>query len=186
MFQFRILVAGLLLMALSCAEETDRNDPARSHSQASVGHSAPIPSQPANAPGQTIQRVAVGAESAAKKTARPPGERPLPAFSGLTLSGTRLSMSSLIGKRVALFFFNPELKQAGTVADAVEKIAQLRRSHNFELVGIGVGSKLSKVRSFAKEHDFDFPVIDDSNANISSLLRFRVLFSSSERMRRVT
>lgn len=160
-------------MLIACTEKA-LVDPANSGSTAASDLPLGlVQNQPTGAPPQNIERVAVGDKSAARKTARPPGERPLPAFSGLTLAGTRLSMSSMIGKRVVIFFFNPELKEAGVVADAVEKISKLRQSHNFTIVGVGVGSNLRKVRSFSKDHGFDFPVIDDSNADVSNVLRIR-------------
>ncbi|MEE3326956.1 MAG: multiheme c-type cytochrome [Myxococcota bacterium] len=118
-----------------------------------------------------LQLIADAKAKPAAPAARAPGERPLPAFSGRTLAGTRLSMTSLIGKRVLFFFFNPEIKGAGTVATAVSQVAKLGQSHNFRVVGIGVGSSTYKVRDFAKKYDLDFSIIDDSNAEISSLLR---------------
>ena len=114
---------------------------------------------------------AVGGREAKKSAPRAEGERPLPEFGGRTLAGTQLNMSSLIGQRVVLFFFNPESRGAGVVADAVAEIGKEQARHNFKLVGVGMGSSVSKVRRFAQEHDFDFSVIDDSNAEISSLLR---------------
>ena len=122
-------------------------------------------------PMSSVQLIADTQSKKKSRSARAPGERPLPAFAGRTLAGTRLSMTNLIGKRVLFFFFNPEIKGAGTVATAVAQVAQLSQSNNFRIVGIGVGSTTSKVRAFAQTHGFDFPVIDDSNAQISSLLR---------------
>jgi peroxiredoxin len=80
-------------------------------------------------------------------------------------------MSSLIGQRVMLFFFNPEAKGADAVGDAVADVAAEQGRHNFRVVGLGTGSSTSKVRAFARKHGFDFPVIDDSEADISALLR---------------
>jgi peroxiredoxin len=80
-------------------------------------------------------------------------------------------MSSLLGQRAMLFFFNPEAQGAGIVADAVALTASEQNRHNFKIVGIGMGSSTSKVRAFSLEHGFDFPVLDDSDATISSLLR---------------
>jgi peroxiredoxin len=117
----------------------------------------------------SVELTASGSEK--KTTVRPPGERPLPGFEGRTLAGTRLSMSSLIGKRVMLFFFNPEEKQAETVARAVADVSTQARRNNLNIVGVGVGSTTSKVRSFAKRFSLDFPIIDDSDARITNTLR---------------
>ena len=120
---------------------------------------------------KAVQLVAASERKVKKSAPRAPGERPLPGFSGRTLAGTRLSMSSLIGQRIVLFFFNPETQDAGIVADAVAHVATAQNRHNFKIVGVGMGSSTSTVRAFAQKHGFDFPVIDDSSAKISSLLR---------------
>ncbi|HIL80684.1 MAG TPA: redoxin domain-containing protein [Myxococcales bacterium] len=127
--------------------------------------------QPSSQSAPSIQLTASSDRKAKKSAPRAPGERPLPAFGGRTLAGTRLTMSSLIGQRAMLFFFNPEAEGAGVVADAVAHIASEQNRHNFKIVGIGMGSSISKVRAFSVKHGFDFPVLDDSNATISSLLR---------------
>jgi peroxiredoxin len=118
----------------------------------------------------TVQ-LASSSDGAKKKAPRPPGERPLPAFEGLTLSGTRLSISSLIGKRLLLYFFNPEVDEAIPVTRAVIEIAKLARRNNFKVVGIGVGSSRSQLLRFNQSMSLNFPVIDDSDATISSQLR---------------
>jgi len=115
--------------------------------------------------------LAADTKGANKRSARPPGERPLPSFKGRTLSGTRFSSSSLIGKRSLLFFFNPEDENAVPVARAVVKISKLAQSHNFQVLGIGVGSYSSKVRRFAEAQGLEFPIIDDSDANITTVMR---------------
>lgn len=170
-------VLGLSLAGLAC----DQSDPG-----AQAGATKASPAQPASdaasaleadhASGHATQSPHAPAPDdqrakSRKSAPRSSGERPLPAFGGRTLAGTQLDMASLIGQRVVLFFFNPESKGAGIVADAVSDVAKEQTSHNFNLVGIGMGSSASKLRSFARKHGFDFPVIDDSNADISALLR---------------
>jgi peroxiredoxin len=97
-------------------------------------------------------------------------ERPLPAFQGRSLEGEQLSISSFIGKRLILLFFNPEVEQAKVVARAVANLASERGRHNFEVIGVAMGSSRSKGRSFAEEFALDFPIFDDSNALISRRL----------------
>ncbi len=104
---------------------------------------------------------------------RHPGERPLQGFRGVGLEGERLTISDFIGKRLTLFFFNPEVKEAQFVGDAVAATSALRGKHNFHIVGIAVGSSTLKARSFAKEKGFDFPIFDDSNARIAQQLGVR-------------
>ncbi|MFQ5417077.1 MAG: multiheme c-type cytochrome, partial [Myxococcota bacterium] len=100
-------------------------------------------------------------------------ERPLPAFSGWTLGGERLDVSSLMGKRLLLFFFNPEVKDAPAVNEAVTRISGLRGKHNFEIVGVATGSNRDTARRFVQDQGIDFRVIDDSNAAITRRLGLR-------------
>jgi peroxiredoxin len=100
-------------------------------------------------------------------------ERPLPAFGGWTLDDERLEISQLIGKRMLIFFFNPEVGDAAVVARAVAKISGLRGKQNFEIVGIATGSKRETARGFAEAQGIDYPVIDDSSAAISRHLGLR-------------
>ena len=100
-------------------------------------------------------------------------DRPLPAFGGWTLDDQRLEISKLVGKRLLLFFFNPEVPDAAVAATAITRIAKLRGDQNFEIVGIAVGSNREAARSFARVHGIDYRVIDDSNANIVNMLGLR-------------
>ncbi|MEE3327888.1 MAG: multiheme c-type cytochrome [Myxococcota bacterium] len=166
----------LLVLTLAYSETSAASSPV--HPQADYFHATELREESeaqrapfAHAHASPIQLIADTKSGKSSASARAPGERPLPAFSGRTLAGTRLSMTSLLGKRVVFFFFNPEVKGAGTAATAVAQVAKLAQGNNFRIVGIGVGSTTSKVRAFAQTHAFDFPVIDDSNAQISSLLR---------------
>ena len=97
----------------------------------------------------------------------------MPAFEGVTLAGTKLSVRDLLGARILLFFFNPDVDPAPSISDAVQVIHQQSGAHNFKVVGIGVGSDSSTLSRFAKKHDLKFPVIDDSGGSISRLLRLR-------------
>ncbi|MEE3332162.1 MAG: multiheme c-type cytochrome [Myxococcota bacterium] len=101
-------------------------------------------------------------------------ERPLPGFEGYTLDGEHLSIRDLIGKRrLVLFFFNPEVKDARPVAGAIASIAKLQQRQNFQIVGIAVGSNHTTAKSFAGEIGLDFPILDDSNGKITAALRLR-------------
>ena len=105
-----------------------------------------------------------------KKTRR---ERPLPNFSGWTLDNERLEISSLLGKRLLLFFFNPEVAEAPPAAEAVGEISKLRGKHNFEIVGIAMGSDRKTVVSFVEKYNIEFRVIDDSSAAIAQRIGIR-------------
>jgi peroxiredoxin len=94
----------------------------------------------------------------------------LPAFSGYTLDDERFDVSSLLGRRVLYFFFNPEVREADIAGRAVASIAPLRGKHNFEIVGIATASTRAKAREKAKSLGFAFPVLDDSSAAIANRL----------------
>jgi peroxiredoxin len=100
-------------------------------------------------------------------------DRPLPAFGGRTLEGGRLEVSSLLGRRLLIFFFNPELKESGVVAKAVAQIARERGEQNFGILGIAMAATPERARSFVQEHAIDYPVIDDSSARIAGRLGLR-------------
>jgi peroxiredoxin len=117
-----------------------------------------------NASSQSAPSAAPAAAPAARPERR---ERPLPAFGGWTLDGKRLEVGSLLGKRLVVFFFNPEVTSIGPIADAVASVAKLRGPNNFEILGIAVGASADAARAFAARHGLDVPVIDDSAAQIS-------------------
>jgi len=109
---------------------------------------------------------AVAAKSEPEAASHPRG-RPLPAFSGWTLDDERLEISSLIGKRLVVTFFNPEVDNAVTVTRALNAIAPLRSRHNFEIVGIATGAERKVAIAFASREKIAFPVIDDSSARLA-------------------
>ncbi len=100
-------------------------------------------------------------------------ERPLPAFSGWTLDDERLDIASRIGKRLVVFFFDPADEAATPVSNAVVRIAKLRGDHNFDMVGVAVGSSRPKAKTYATEHGIDFPVIDDGSRRIAERFGLR-------------
>lgn len=100
-------------------------------------------------------------------------ERPVPAFDGVTLSGTKLSIGDLLGARIVLIFFNPQSDPAAGIIDAAVTIDQQSGAHNFKVVGIGVGSNSAALSQFTNRHAVRFPVIDDSSGSIMRLMRLR-------------
>ncbi len=109
----------------------------------------------------------------AEKATRNPNERPIPAFEGTTLAGTRLAVRDILGQRILFYFFNPELDQATPVSKAVGTIAAEAAANNFQVVGIGVGSDSSTLTRFSKKLDLQFPIIDDSSGSITRTFRLR-------------
>src|SRR5262245_54386933 len=99
--------------------------------------------------------------------------RPLPAFSGFTLDERRLDVSSLIGKRVLLIFFEPGAQDSEAAVSAAARIADLRAKNNFEIVGVAIGSNRDRAREFAAQLHLPFPILDDSGRRIAQQLGLR-------------
>jgi hypothetical protein len=90
-----------------------------------------------------------------KKEARQ--ERPLPAFSGWTLDDQRLDISTRIGKRMVVYFFEPESASRYRSAMRSRVSPRLRGANNFDVVGVAVGSSRPKAKSYAADHGLDSP-----------------------------
>jgi peroxiredoxin len=90
-------------------------------------------SDAATSTGATAASADAGATAAAADQRR---ARPLPAYEGVDLSGTRWSTSDLVGRRTLLFGFDPKADDAPLVADAVAAIADQQEAHNFRIVGV--------------------------------------------------
>lgn len=101
-------------------------------------------------------------------------EPPLPAFEGVTLDDERLSVSDWIGRRFVVFLFNPEVADAGPVADALAAIADLRGEHNFRILGVAQGSTKDKARRFLADHGLDVPTLLDPNGRFGAGVGARV------------
>jgi peroxiredoxin len=127
----------------------------------------------AQAPVEAVPAKSVPAESEPEANPRRRG-RPLPAFSGWTLDDERLEISSLIGKRLVVTFFNPEMENALAVTRALNAIAPLRGKHNFEIVGIATGAERKVTLAFARRERIAFPVVDDSSARLARRFGLRV------------
>lgn len=161
----------ILCLLLACGSERSASPPEPGGAPgATPSGQTPDESATSGTAGAAVELASDGGREAPKKAARKPGERPLPAFGGPTLAGTQLSISSLIGRRMVLYFFNPEAASTPTVTEAVVDVAGLQQSQNFRVVGIAIGSDPETVRAFASKSGIDFPVIDDSSAKITSLL----------------
>jgi len=158
--RFRTLAPALAFaVALACRQEPDAPAADQAAAPATVATAAAPPKSPSATP---------------PKPARPREERPLPALSGWTLDDQRFDVASLLGQRLLLFFFNPEVREASLVAQALQVIAPLRGKHNFQIVGIATGSNRARAAEFAKQNGFDFPIVDDSSAAIAQKMGLRV------------
>jgi len=160
----RLLLSALLVTNLIACDRPD-SDAEAAESAASSARVEPVAAESPSAVKQAAKKPEA---KAARK------ERPLPAFSGRTLDGKNISVSELLGKRLMIFFFNPEVKNARIVAAAVGHVAAFRGDHNFQILGVSQGSNAATTRDFATEQKFDFPIIDDSNARIARKLGLQV------------
>jgi peroxiredoxin/nitrate/TMAO reductase-like tetraheme cytochrome c subunit len=137
-------------------------------SQASETPPVPAETRAATSGGGEVAAAAAPAVAAPKRSGRP-----LPAFGGLTLDDQRLEVSSFLGRRLLMLFFNPDTRDAEVAVDALASVAELRGKHNFEIVGVAMGSSRDKAREFAQRLEIAFPVIDDSSAAIAGRLGLR-------------
>jgi peroxiredoxin len=101
---------------------------------------------------------------------RHPSERPLQSFSGTGLDGASLTITDFIGKRLTIFFFNPEVPEAAFAAVAVARISAYQGKNNFNIVGVAIRSKRFTAKAFAEGKGLDFPIFDDSNGRIAAKL----------------
>jgi hypothetical protein len=80
---------------------------------------------------QAAAPAAVESKKEAKRKKQPRRERPLPNFSGRTLEGERLEVSSMLGKRLVIFF-SPEVKAEGAAipnpTDVALSNSEIRRA----------------------------------------------------------
>jgi peroxiredoxin len=161
------LLSCLLLLACSETEAPTQTD---SGPDSTPAASTPAPSQ-ANQP-VVARTPAQGAKG--ERAERHPSERPVPAFEGTTTTGRKVAMRDLLGRRLVLFFFNPEVSPAAEVGRAVQQVAGFAQDHNFSVLGVGIGSSPSQITRFVQEQEYAFPVIDDSNGVITQQLRLQV------------
>ena len=158
--------------SLACSESASTNDSSAATARGAAASAAPaaVDSGTTATPSSTAR---ASAKSAPRSAARPPNERPVPAFSGTTLDGKTIDVRQLLGARSVFYFFNPEVPQAVAVSRAVERIHAESADHNFKVIGIGVGSDSTKLAAFVASTGLHFPVIDDSSGEIPNKLQLR-------------
>jgi peroxiredoxin len=155
-----------IVAALTCASLLACGGNEQTATPGAKADSTPAKAEPAKAPAPEAGHEG---HDHAERT-----DRPLPAFGGFTLDDERLEISKLIGKRLLLFFFNPEVTEAAVAATALARVSKLRAKENFEIVGVAIGSNREAARSFASVHGIDYRVIDDSTAAIANMLGLRL------------
>jgi peroxiredoxin len=101
-------------------------------------------------------------------------EPPLPAFEGWTLDEERLSVSSLLGRRTLFFLFNPAVKDAEPVGQAVAAVAEMRRAHNFAVVGVAQGTDHEAARAFLEQRGLEAPTLVDPNGAFGARVGLRM------------
>lgn len=169
------LSLGLVVLfgATACSDaEPPSTAPSTSKTSPAASTAAPARPNPSKVEPVAVQAPAQGARG--ERAERHPNERPVPAFEGTTTAGTRVAMRDLLGRRLVMFFFNPEVSPAVEVGRAVKTVAGFAQDHNFTVLGVGIGSSSSAVARFASEQGYDFPVLDDSSGQITQKLRLQV------------
>lgn len=92
----------------------------------------------------------------------------MPPIAGYTLKGAALTTASYAGQRLLLFCFNPGLAEAELYAEALANLQSESVAHNFAIVGVAMGLDPEKSVTFRKKFGLTFPILDDSDANIST------------------
>jgi len=136
------ILAPILLLCLMLACGAPPNAPPDAPRAAESGKTAAATPSPV----ETVPAKRVPAKSEPEAATHRRG-RPLPAFSGWTLDDKPLEISSLIGKRLVVTFFNPEVENAIAVTRALNAIVPLRGKHNFEIIGIATGAEPTRARA---------------------------------------
>jgi len=140
-----VIAASFFLLFLACAE----SEPA--------AESSPAP--------KTASSSEAPASNAEPAAARKGNERPLPAFDGTTLEGKPLSVSSFIGRRLLLMFFNPDVPSSAVLADALVAISAESQAHNFQILGVAQGTSAEKASQFLADRDLSFPTLYDTSGS---------------------
>jgi len=165
-----IALATLLLASTpGCGSAGDEVPPASAGTSSTADSRSGADASPAVA--DATPAPAETAAATAAKPKRPPHERPIPGFGGVTLDDRSLSTRDLLGKRYVLFLFNPEVDVAEAAAQGLASVSALRGRNNFEILGVATGARRAVAEAFAEEHGLDFPILDDSTARIAQLLR---------------
>ncbi len=126
-------------------------------------------------PSESVRTTAALASPAAEAAPAPARrERPLPAFSGRTLDDRSFDVSSWIGRRFLVFFFNPEVDSARPVGAAVRAVAAAGREYNFGVLGVAQGSSREKTRAFLDELGLEIPVVEDPSGTFGARIGLRV------------
>jgi peroxiredoxin len=85
----------------------------------------------------------------------------VPAFDGVALDGSPLSITQLLGRRTLLVGFNPDLPGARVIARALAAIAPERVSANFQIVGFVQGASAETGRAFLQDAALDVAAFQD-------------------------
>jgi peroxiredoxin len=158
----RIFCLLALAIPLACSEAENATTTDAAKPVAAIPTATVTPAQVVAAPAQSPPA-----------PAPPRREPPLPAFDGITLDGKPFAARDLLGKRALVFFFNPEVPEAGPAADAVAHVARESAANNFVIVGVALGQGGSGARDFAKQHRLDFPIVDDASGSVAGKLQLR-------------
>ena len=92
---------------------------------------------------------------------------PAPEFSLTDLQGTTYQMSQFNDTPLLLFFFRTDCTWCHV---EMPKLAEARRRHKdvaVQVVGIAAGDDLTLIQDYAKQHEIEYPVLFDKNAEVS-------------------
>jgi thiol-disulfide isomerase/thioredoxin len=90
-----------------------------------------------------------------------------PAFSGTTLTGTRLSSSAYRGKVTVLNFWGSWCVPCRSEAATLAVVAEQYRSKGVSFLGVDVRDSTASAVAFVRSHDVIYPSISDPGSTIT-------------------
>jgi peroxiredoxin len=89
-----------------------------------------------------------------------PRETSAPAFSLRSLEGEELTVESLRGRKVVLYFFAPWCSVCNLASKNIVALREARGEDDVAIVAVGLGwNRRSEVEEFASEHHLNVPVL---------------------------
>src|SRR5580704_2422490 len=87
-----------------------------------------------------------------------------PSFSEPTVSGSNLTMASLVGKPVWLNFFATWCGPCNEEAPVIASVSTEFAPRGLQIVGIDVLENAAKAKEFVDKHQLNYPALIDSGA----------------------
>jgi len=104
-----------------------------------------------------------------------PLDQPAPDFTLTDLSGQTVQLAALKGQPVLLMFWTtwcPGCREGLTALETVYR--QFRQTHGVTVLAVNIMEPADPVRAFVREHGWTFPVLLDTDGEVSNAYRVRI------------